>query len=283
MQLEMIDDLSYRRLSLGSDHHQHPLLGFGQHDLVGAHPLLPPADPVEIDVDAATAAVGQLAGGTRQSGGAQVLNGRDAVELVELQAGFAEQLLKERVPNLDRGAPRCRSFIHLHGGEGRAMDPVTARVGTDHEHDVAGAISLRAAKPALRHQPDAHRVDNRVVGVAAIEVHLTTDRWTAETIAVATDAGDDALEQVTISAFLQWTETQGIEDCDGTCPHGKNIPKDPPHPGSGPLVGLDRRRMVVRLDLEDERQSIPDTDGTPVLAGSVREMRPVGAHLAQQR
>ena len=280
MQLEVIDDLSHRRLSRGSDHHQHPLLGFGQHDLVGAHALLPPADAIEIDIDAATASVGQLAGGTRQSGSAQVLNGRDAVELVELQAGFTEQLLEEWVPNLDRGAPRYRSLIHLHGGEGRAVDPVTACVGTNHEHDVAGAISLRAAKSALGHQPDAHRVDDRVVGVAAIEIHLTTDGWTAETVAVAADAGDDALEQVTISAFLQWTETQGIEDCDGTCPHGKNIPKDAAHPGSGPLVGLDRRRMVVRFDLEHDRQPIADIDGSRVFAGSLQHMRALGGQLA---
>src|SRR5207248_4203268 len=231
-------------------HHQHPLLGFGQHDLVGAHALLPTADAIEIDIDAATAAVGQLAGGTRQSGSAQVLNGRDAVELVELQAGFAEQLLEEWVPDLDRGTPGGRSFIHLHRSEGRAVDAVAAGVGTDQQHDVAGAVGLCMPQPLVRHQPNAHRIDNRVVGVTAIEVDLATDRRTAEAIAVAADARDDTLEQVTIAPPFQRTEAQGVDNRNGTWPHGKSVAKDAAHTGGGTLVALDRRWMNVRLYLD---------------------------------
>ena len=93
MQLEMIEDLSCGRLSLRPDDHEHPLLRFRQHHLVGAHPLFPPADAVDIDVDTPTAAMGQLARGTRQSGGAQVLDRRHAVKLVEAQARLTEKFL----------------------------------------------------------------------------------------------------------------------------------------------------------------------------------------------
>ena len=133
------------------------------------------------------------------------------------------------------------------------------------------------------HQPDAHRIDDRVVGVAAIEVDLATDSRTAKAITVAADAGDDALKQVTISTLVQRTEPQGVQNRDRTCPHGKNISKDAAHAGRGTLVGLDRRRMIVRLDLEDDRQPVTDVDRPRVLAWSLEHVRALRRQLAQQR
>ena len=89
MQLEMIEDLAGGGLRLRSDHHQHPFLGLGEHDVVGAHLPLAAADPGDVDVDPAPAAMRQLSRGAGQAGGPQVLNGCHPIELVETEAGLA--------------------------------------------------------------------------------------------------------------------------------------------------------------------------------------------------
>ena len=138
----------------------------------------------------------QLAGRTRQAGRAQVLDGRDAIQLVELQARFAEQFLQKWVANLDGGTALRRSLVHLNRGKGGAVNPITPGVGTDEEDDVTGTVGAGAAQPLVANQTDAHGIDDRIVGVALIEVHVAANRWTAEAVAVAANPGDDPVEQV---------------------------------------------------------------------------------------
>src|SRR5207302_1260752 len=84
--------------------------------------------------------------------------------------------------------------------------------------------------------------------------------WTAGTIAVATDTGDHPLEQVAVAALLERAEAQRVQDGDRSGAHRKDVPKDAAHAGRRPLVGLNRRRVIVGFDLEHHRQPIPDVD-----------------------
>ena len=56
---------------------------------------------------------------------------------------------------------------------------------------------------------------------------------------------------------IERTEVERVGERDRFRPHRKDIPEDPPDPGGGSTVRLDRRRMVVRLD--------PQRVGEPVL------------------
>ena len=192
----MVEDLARRGLRVRPHHHQHPLLRFGQHDVVCRHAQLAAADPVDIDIEPPAAAMRQLAGRARQPCRSQVLDRGDTVQLVEPQARLAEQLLQERVPDLDRGTALGRPLVHLHRGKGRAMDAVPTGIGPHQEHDVAGAVRDGTTQAVVRHQADAHGIDDRVVGIARVEIDFAANRRTPKAVAVAADAGDHALEQV---------------------------------------------------------------------------------------
>ena len=213
--------------------------------MVGGHAELAAAHPVDVDIDSAPATVGQLAGRARQAGRAQVLDGGDAIQVVELQARFAEQFLEKWVADLNSGSALTRSLVHLDRGKCRAVNPITPGIGTDEEDDVTGSVGAGASQALVTNQADTHGVDDRIVGVALIEVHLATNGWTTEAIAVATDAGDDPLKQVAAATRIEWTETERIEDGDRPRAHGEDVAKDSANPGSRPLVGLDGRGMIV--------------------------------------
>ena len=89
---------------------QHALLAFGEHDLVGAHAGFALRHAVELDVEADAAARAHLAGGAGEAGSAHVLNADDGAGLHGFKAGFEQQLLHERIADLDVGALVLRSL-----------------------------------------------------------------------------------------------------------------------------------------------------------------------------
>ena len=63
-----------------------------------------------------------------------------------------------------------------------------------------------------------------------------------------------------------WTEAQGVQDGDRARAHREDVAQDPAHAGGGALVGLDERRVVVRLDLEDGGEAVADVHRARVLS-----------------
>ena len=281
VELEMVEDLAPRRLGLGSHQDQHPLLRFGQHHLVGRHALFPAADPVDVDVDPAMASMGELAGRAGEPGRAQILDGGDAVELVQPQARLTQQLLEERIAHLDRRSALGGSLIHLHRGEGRPVNAIAPGIGADQQHDVTGSVRGGAAQPIMGHDPDAHGVDDRVIAVAGVEMDLAHDRRAPEAVTVAPDAGDHALEEMAVVSRVERTKAKRIEDRDRSGAHGEHVAEDAAHTGGRPLVRLDRRRMIVRLDLEHNGEAVADVDRARVLARPLQNIRTFGGQLAE--
>src|SRR6266508_1576782 len=68
----------------------------------------------------------------------------DEIRIVsDLEACFDEQLLEERVPDLDGGPLALRFLAQLHRGEARAGDTVAAGLRPDQQHGIARAASPR--------------------------------------------------------------------------------------------------------------------------------------------
>ena len=88
------------------------------------------------------------------------------------------------------------------------MDAVTTGVGTDQQDEVAGTGGGRPGQLGLLDDADAHGVDQAVVPVGLIEVDLATDGGDADAVAVAADAGHDAIEEVPLRRFVEWPEAQ---------------------------------------------------------------------------
>ena len=153
-----------------------------------------------------------------------------------------------------------------------------------------------ADQVAFLEQSDAHRVDERVAGIARAEVHLAAQRWDADAVAVVPDAAHDAAEQIAVARVVEGPEAQTVQERDGPGTHGEHVAQDAAGAGGGPLVRLDGGGVVVRLDLEGDRPAVRKAQDTRVLPRALDHLRTghrqrledglavlVGAVLAPQR
>ena len=157
-----------------------------------------------------------------------------------------------------------------------AADAVAAGAGAVEDHLVAGARRLGEVELLVAHHAHAERVDERVAGVGRVEDRLAADVGQAEAVAVAADAGDDPGQHPVGVGGVERAEAQRVHHRDGPGAHGEDVADDAAHAGGRALVGLDVRRVVVRLDLEGHGVAVADVDDAGVLADADHQ---VGAHL----
>ena len=175
----------------------HPLLALRDHDLERLHVRLAPRDRVEVDEDARPGPVGGLRRRAGDAAGAEVLEALDEPALDELEARLDEQLLGERVADLD-GRPLGRVVVgeRRAGEDGRPADPVAPGRRAEQDDQVAGPGRGGERQQPLLEQADGHDVDERVARVGRVEDELAADRRHADAVAVAADAADDAVDEV---------------------------------------------------------------------------------------
>ena len=102
-------------------------------------------------------------------------------------------------------------------------------------------------------------------------------------VSVAGDAGDDAGHHPLRVGGVGRAEPQLVHHRDRPGAHGQDVPDDAADPGGRALIGLDERRVVVRLDLEGDRPAVTDVDDAGVLADPGQHLGPhlVGGGLAE--
>ena len=201
--------------------------------------------------------------------------------LHQLQAGLDEQLFGERVADLHGGALLVGFVVELGRGHGGAVDAVAAGLGADVDDGQADALGGRVEDLVGARQAGAHGVDEDVVVVALVEVGLPADGRHADAIAVAADAGDDAVDEVARLGVVRGAEAQRVEVGDGARAHGEHVAHDAADAGGGALVGLDVARVVVALHLEDDAVAIAEVDDAGVLAGALDHLLAGGRQRAQ--
>ncbi len=249
----------------------------------------------EVDFSAAAAAgrdLGQRAG---QPAGAEVLHRDHRVRAVQLQAGLHQQLLEERVADLDRRPPLVAILPERGGREARPLDPVPAGRGADQQQGVARPGGARERHLVVTGDPDAHRVDQRVAVVGRVEADLAAHVGDADAVPVARDPGHHPAEQVAVPGDrggigpaggvlerVERTEAQRVQERDRPGAHREDVADDAAHPGGRTLVRLHRRRVVVRLDLEDDRQPLADVDRPGILPGADQDPLAAGRQEAEQ-
>ena len=79
-----------------------------------------------------------------------------------------------------------------------------------------------------------------------------------------------------LGRLLEGAEAQRVEQGDRARAHGEDVAEDAADPGGGALVGLDRGRVVMGLDLEDAGETASDIDRAGVLARPLQDPRPAG-------
>ena len=275
VQIPFVEDPLDLRLPASLDHQQHALLRFGEHDFVRGHAALALRHERHVDLDARAAArshFGRRAGQTRRT---HVLNADERVGLHHFQAGLEQQLFHERIADLDGRPLLGRMLVEFRRRHGRAVDPVAAGLGADVVDAVADARGDALDDVRRLGDAEAEHVDEWIACVGGLERDFAAHRRNADAVAVARDAGDDALHETRRAGSVEGAESQGIEERNRPRPHREDIADDPADAGCGPLIRLDERRVIVRLDLEDRREPLADVDRAGVLAGALQHLRPL--------
>ena len=141
-----------------------------------------------------------------------------------------------------------------------AADAVAAGAGAVQDDLVADAGRLGQVQVLVAEHADAERVDQRVADVGRVEDRLAADVGQAEAVAVATDAGHDPGQHPVGVVGVERAEAQRVHHRDRAGAHREDVADDAADAGRGALVGLDVRRVVVRLDLERDRVALADVD-----------------------
>ncbi len=270
--------------ALGLAHAEHPLLRLGDHDLEGLHPRLAQRHARDVEVDPDAALGRHLRRARGQAGRAEVLQRDEQAAREQVERALEQLLLRERVADLDGGALVLVGLPELGRGEhGRAPDPVAAGGGAEQHERVADARG-RARHQALGlAEPERHRVDEAVLLVGRLEVDLAADRRYPDRVAVVTDAGDRAIEQVARAPRgLGVAEAQRVEDRDRPRADREDVAQDPADARGRALERLDRARVVVGLDLERARQPAAHVDRAGVLARAHEHVAALGRQRAQE-
>ncbi len=171
----------------------------------------------------------------------------------------------------------------LRGGHGGPVNSVAAGLGPDVEDGVANAFGAPEEELILRGDAEAECIHQRIAGVAGLEDDLAADGRTTEGVAVAADARDHAGDDPARLIVPRIREAKGIQQRDRPRAHSEDVPENAPHSGGGALVGLDERRMIVRLDLENGEKTVADVEGPRVLARSLGHPRPLGGQCLQMK
>ena len=266
-ELPTVEDRLDRPEHLRPDDRDHPLLALGDHHLPRLHPLLAQRHAVEMDVDPEVRGhLGQRRGDAR---GAAVLERLDETGGDELERRLDQLLPGERVADLHGRTLLRGAVAELLAREHRgAADAVAPRSRAVEEDELSRSRRLRAQHAVDRQEPDAHRVHEAVVPVGLVEDRLPAHGRNADAVPVVADAADRARE-----VEVGLGEAQPVEERDGTCPHRHDVAEDAAHAGRGALERLDRRGVVVALDLERDREAVAEIEHAGVLARALQHAR----------
>ena len=100
------------------------------------------------------------------------------------------------------------------------------------------------------------------------EQDLSPHRGHADRVAVVPDPGHRPVHQITRARRVERAEAQRVEHGDRPRANREDVAQDAADAGGRPLEGLDRARVVVRLDLEGDREPVAHVDRAGVLTRS---------------
>ena len=195
---------------LGFEHHEHALLAFREHHLIGAHAGFARRHRIEIEVDTKIALGAHLDRRTGQPRRAHVLDRDHAIGFHDLEAGFQQQLFREGIADLHGRALLGGIVVELGRRHRGAVNAVAARLGAEIDDRHVHAGSSRVKDLVRVSEADCHRVDEDVAVIAGVETHLPADRRHAERIAVAADTGDHAGHQMACLRVLRRAEGERV-------------------------------------------------------------------------
>ena len=118
----------------------------------------------------------------------------------------------------------------------------------------------------MPHHTHAKRIDQRIPGVARVEVEFPADVGQAQAVAVGGDPADHAGQHPAGVRGIGRPEPDRVHHGHRACAHSQDVTDDAAHAGGRTLMRLHVRRMVVRFDLEGDRVAQADVHHAGVVA-----------------
>ena len=154
------------------------------------------------------------------------------------------------------------------------MDAVAAGPAADGDDPVARLDLLE--RLAAGEHADGAAEDQRIGQVARVDGQGPVDRGNSHPVAVVADAGDDPLEHAPgmehagrelIGGQVRRGDAEdvGVADRLGPQARAQGVADHAAEPGVGPAVGIDRRGVVVGLDLEADVVLVVEPDDAGVV------------------
>ena len=262
----------------GRNDREHPLLALARHHLERRQARLAQRHGFNVHVHAHPAPRGRFARGAGDPGAAEILDTEDEVLVEQLEGCLDQALFLERVANLDVRA-LCRFGFGVIGEGRRSQDahpayPVAPGARTKEHRQAPLAARPPENEAVLGQEPAAQDVDQRVARVTLSEVELAPDGWDPDSVAVARDTADHPARDPAVAGVVGEAEAQWVHQGDRASAHGEDVAYYPANPGSGPLVRLDRRWVVVAFDADRHGDPVPGVDHACVLARANQDGRP---------
>ena len=284
--------LSHNSLSarpiLGGNSQHHSLLRFGYPDLGIRKALVLEWSTLEIDRGADLGP--HLADRRAESAGAAIGDRMKEPAITCLNDDVENHFFGDGIADLD-GAPGNRLAFtgELGRAEGSAMNAVAAGAAAD-RHDPIARHDLFVRHSTGQHA-DGPAKHQGIGQVPRVDSQRAVDRGNAHSVSVITNAGDDPLEYAPgmkhTGGHLVWgqirrrhTEYIGVADRLGPEPRPERIANHAPEPCIRAAIGIDGRRMIVRLNLEADVVRVIKPDHPGVVAEDAHE--PVAAQFTRR-
>ena len=184
------------------------------------------------------------------------------------------------------GSPTCTArplvgvFLAelLAGEHGRAADAVAAgRRAVEHD-ELAGPRAFARVTRALG------RIPTHIALTRQLSAYASSNTASPPTVGTPTELPYAPMPATARSnAMIRRAEAQPVEQRDRPRAHRDDVAQDPADAGRGSLERLDRRRMVVRLDLERDGLALAEVDHAGVLAGPLQHALACRGQPLQQR
>ena len=263
---------------------EHPLLRLARQDLERLQVGLAERDRAQVDLGAEPGPGRRLARGARDPRPAQVLQPFEQVAFDELERGLDQELLGEGVADLHARSTFLGPVLEGAGRQHRHPADAVATGGRAEQDEQRALVDLavRRDEPLGRRDADAHHVHGGVRRVGRRELHLAAHRRDADAVAVAADPGHHSLEEPPVPLLVERAEPQRVQQRDRSGPHRDHVAHDPADPGRGALVGLDRRGVRVRLELEHDRDAVAHVDRAGVLPRTDEHRATLGGQASRR-
>src|SRR5262249_12359903 len=142
VQLPAREYLVYLALAAEFGDDKHALLRFGEHHFVSSHSCLTLGHQIQGDLDSGAGPRSQLTGRGGQSSRAHILDSNYRSGAHRLETRLEEQLLREGIAYLDRGALFKGCLIELCRGHCCTVNAIAACLRADINHGIADSLRL---------------------------------------------------------------------------------------------------------------------------------------------